>query len=53
MKVNDLGVVEKSLENLEKVDDCYEVQDFGANALRKRTKSYRYFAKIFEQYVGK
>ena len=53
MKVNDLGVVEKSLQNLENVDDCYEVQEFGASALRKKTKSFRYFSKIFEQYVGK
>ncbi|XP_023346649.1 uncharacterized protein LOC111715537 [Eurytemora carolleeae] len=47
----DLGVVEKSLQNLENVDDCYEVQEFGASALRKKTKSFRYFSKIFEQYV--
>ena len=53
MKVNDLGVVEKSLQNLENVDDCYEVQEFGASALRKKMKSFRYFSKIFEQYVGK
>ena len=44
LKVNDLGVVDQSLKNLKNEDECYEVEEFGANALRRKTKSYCYFS---------